>query len=512
MSYRFCSTVRTIRPTLLVLSAFAGLCTALPICHAELLAGAAKVDITSDDAGPVHGRLHARALALQERDTISVIVTLDVVAVGEIGYINNSWLPAVRKELSDIKGFDPKHLIVNASHCHGVPAKDSAARTVKAIREAIQRLEPVRTGVGTGSEDRIMENRRIVMKDGSVVDVRHAYSMPAEEDVAGVGPIDPEIGVLKLERVKDGTTLAVVYNFACHPIQGVPTGANTADITGFSSEVIEDNLDEGTVALFVQGCGGDINPAFYKSTGLPRNAEPLGNMLGLSTLKAVRKIKCSDTGPLRIHSEQLALPRADLADRIAAMDLEQERLLRALGGTTLNLKSFLPLVVRYRLSDGFPSYYSHSYLNEKQLGKINLETLDRNNRAAMDAYIRNIMTMEKLSRLQINRRLLEKHQDSYVKSGRKDLDVEVAGLRVGGFRMVTFPGELTVPIGLNLKKSAPHPNTFVAGYTNGYIYYCPTAEQLKNVGGAQEDSDCMLAPAWQQIFEDKALQILGKLE
>jgi hypothetical protein len=53
--------------------------------------------------------------------------------------------------------------------------------------------------------------------------------------------------------------------------------------------------------------------------------------------------------------------------------------------------------------------------------------------------------------------------------------------------------------------------TFVAGYTNGYIYYSPTAEQLKNVGGAQEDSDCILAPEWQKIFEDKAAEMLLRL-
>ena len=66
-------------------------------------------------------------------------------------------------------------------------------------------------------------------------------------------------------------------------------------------------------------------------------------------------------------------------------------------------------------------------------------------------------------------------------------------------------------IGLNIKKMSPHPRTFVAGYTNGYIYYTPTAEQLMNVGGAQEDSDCLLAPAWQKLFESKVLQMLKKL-
>ena len=86
-----------------------------------------------------------------------------------------------------------------------------------------------------------------------------------------------------------------------------------------------------------------------------------------------------------------------------------------------------------------------------------------------------------------------------------------SGLRVGDFVLVTFPGELTVQIGLNIKKASPHKHTFVAGYTNGYIYYAPTAEQLQNVGGAQEDSDCLLAPEWQKMFEAKVAEMLKSL-
>jgi len=61
---------------------------------------------------------------------------------------------------------------------------------------------------------------------------------------------------------------------------------------------------------------------------------------------------------------------------------------------------------------------------------------------------------------------------------------------------------------MNIKQASPHELTFVAGYTNGYIYYAPTAEQLQNVGGAQEDSDCLLAPEWQKIYEQKVTQML----
>jgi hypothetical protein len=129
----------------------------------------------------------------------------------------------------------------------------------------------------------------------------------------------------------------------------------------------------------------------------------------------------------------------------------------------------------------------------------------------MKAYMRNIYIMEELTRLQTNLALLRKHQETNRLAEMKPLEVEVVGLRVGDFVLITFPGELTVEIGLNIKKASPHKHTFVAGYTNGYIYYTPTAKQLQNVGGAQEDSDCLVAPAWQKLFEDRVAQMLKKL-
>jgi hypothetical protein len=185
-----------------------------------------------------------------------------------------------------------------------------------------------------------MENRRLTLKYGSETDVRHAYSLPRDVDVTGIGPVDPEIGLLRLDR-KNGQPLAVVYNFACHPIQGVPSRGNTADIIGFASKVIEESLGDGALALFVQGCAGDINPVQYKDVHNPRDAEPLGNMLGLSALRALRKIPTRENGELRIVNEVIALPRGtDLERRISAMQAEQIRLLQSLKGTSLNLKTF----------------------------------------------------------------------------------------------------------------------------------------------------------------------------
>jgi hypothetical protein len=476
---------------------------------AEFRAGAARIDITNRDAGPVNDPLFAKALVLTDGTTTAVIVTVDAVAIAEIGTIRNEYLANVRAQLQKELKIPPAGVLINASHCHGVVCTDVEQRTIAVVKEAFGNLVPVTVGAGVGHEDRIMENRRLKLKDGREADVRHAYSLPPDAEVAEVGPVDPEIGILRLDR-KDGRTLAVVYNFACHPIQGVPSRGNTADVTGFASRVIEDNLSEGTVALFLQGCGGDINPVSYKDVDHPRDAEPLGNLLGLSTLRALRKIKCQSDSRFTLRNEKLSLPRADVAQRILDLESEQTRLLQSLEGTSLNLKTFLPLVVKYNLSEEFPSYYSHRYLHDKALGREDLSRLDAENRRNIKQYIANIHTMERLTRLQINLALLKKHQARNSAAGRT-IDVEVAGLRIGDFVLVTFPGELTVRIGLNIKKASPHDLTFVAGYTNGYIYYAPTTEQLLNVGGAQEDSDCLLAPDWQPLFENKVAEILGKL-
>ncbi len=491
-------------------------CLALSLAAAsvqseDLLAGVGKVDITrpGEDAGD--NPPWVKALVLSKGETHSVIVTVDAVAIAEIGSIRDPYLANVRETLQAKLGVRPASVLVNASHCHAIVADDVEERTVRAVEAAWNDRVPVKTGVGTGHEDSVSINRRLRLKNGEEADVRHAYALPDDEEIASVGPIDPEIGILRIDRIDTGQPLAILYNFACHPIMGIPSGGNSADLSGFASNVIEANIGDGSaMALFVQGCGGDINPVLYKSVTRPRDAEPLGTRLGLGVLEAARRIETKADATLGIESQVLSLPRADLAGRIEEMESEIDDLLVSLKGTTLNFETFLPLYVKYRLSGNYPSATAYRYLQDELLDREDWKKLDANNEAAMAAYLKNIRSMEELTRKQINLALLRKHQDRNLAGG-DTVDAEVTALRVGDFRMVTFPAELTVPIGLNIKERSPHESTFVAGYTNGYLYYAPTAEQLKNRGGAQEDSDCLLAPEWQEKYEALALELLGDL-
>ncbi len=485
---------------------------AAPLRSAELRAGVARVDITDRSAGPVNDPCFAKALVLQSGNTRAVLITVDAVAIGEIGRIRNDFLATIRAELEKDPGIPPSNVVVNASHCHGIVRADTAQLAVQAARDAAKALVPVKVGAGTGSESRISENRRIKMKDGGEVDMRRAYSMPRDEDVAGVGPIDPQVGLLRLDRA-DGSVLAIVYNFACHPIMNPPNKGSSADFPGFASRTIEDALGGGAMAFFVQGCAGDINPVRYKEVSRPPDAEPLGTMLGAGVLASARQIRAGDDATLRVSNESIALPRAaDYEKRIAAIDAEQVRLVAALKPTNINFKSFLPLFIQQRLSPDFPSHHVQGYLHDQSLGRDGIGKLDADNRASVDAYLANLEVMERLTRLNVNRALLRRHLAETRAAGDAPLRVEVCGLRIGGFKLVTFPGELTVQVGLNIKKAANDPTAFVAGYTNGYIYYTPTVAQRTNSGYAQEDCDTLVAPDWQQIFEAKALEVLKRLK
>lgn len=476
----------------------------------SLRAGVARSDITDTEAGPVNDPLFAKALVLEDGDTTAAIITIDAVALGEIGTIGNDFVDNVRARLGDDLGIPAQNVLINASHCHGVVCSDVEDRTVEAVTAAARDLVPVRVGYGRGHEDRISENRRLRLRSGAEADVRHAYCLPADAEIVSVGTIDPEIGLLRLDRA-DGGALAVVYNFACHPIIGVADGGNTADISGFASTVIEDNLGPDTTALFLQGCCGDINPVWYRDVDHPRDAEPLGNQLGLSALKAARSIQTRDDADLRIHHQTLALPRADHRPRIAALRERQARCLASLQGTSLNLKTFLAQRAKYSLDPEFPSYDGHRYLHDRATGRVDLDRLDELNRANMDRYEANVHVMEELTRLQVNLGLLEMHQAHREAAGQDTLTVEVLGLRVGDFVLVTFPGELSVETGLGLKSRSPHEHTCVAAYTNGYIYYAPTETQLANPGAAQEDCDCLVGPGWQALYEDAVTGILNRL-
>lgn len=485
----------------------------IPDARASLRAGVAKREITIDrDDLPVHDPLFVKALVLDDRGTQVVIITMDAVAIGGIADVSDDFLPRLRRRIESDLGIPPAHVLVNASHTHPTNTllcddEEQIARTFAAVQEARAALEPVNVGAGAGHEDRIIINRVLRLKNGKAWTIRLSNPCPPDELVEAVKPIDPQIGILRVDRL-DGTTLAVVYNYACHTLIGVPSGAITANFPGFASEVIEENLP-GAMALFLQGAAGDVTELLYKDVNRPRDARPLGHMLGLSVLKAVRRIR---TGPadVRLINESIQLPRrTDSAEQIASREREQAELIASLRFTSLNLKSFLPLYLKHLADPARPSDYSYRYLQEEALGVDDLSHMDAENRRSLEKYLRNIQVMERLTLLVDDIETLKKHQAENAAAGGRPIDTEVTGVRIGDFVLITSATEVTTEIALKLKSGSPHPHTYISAFTNGYLHYgSPAADYA---GEAYEVNECLLAPEWQEVFEDKAFSILQRL-
>jgi len=488
---------------------------ALGLSRAEagsLRAGAAARNITTDTPTQIiHDPLYAKALVVDDGSTKAVIVSTD------LGQASQALVASVRRRVREGLGIDEDNVLVNASHNHyagGQTAKDLVERIVEAISEAAATMVPVRIGVGTGHEDRITMNRRLRLKNGKHWTIRRANPSPQDSEVAGLGPLDPEIGILRVDTMA-GEPLAVVYNFAGHAYGGVPNGGVTADFPGFASSVIEEAMD-GAVALFLQGAAGDVTPIRYKDFDAPPPTERLGTMLGLSTLAAVKRLPMQEEGEIRVVRQVVELPRrTDIQDRIESLEAQQEEILQFFtgigcgthgAGTSLNFKGFLPLYMKYAVDPDYPSYSSYLYAQEEMTGRGDLEHLDVENKKRVEKYLQCIYNMEKLIRIRSNLQILKRRLAG---AAAGPLKAEIQGIRIGDFVLVTFPGEPFAEVGLRIKERSPFEHTFLAAYTNGSVGYAPTADAYDKE--AYEDSLTQLAPRWQEIYEAKALEIIDKL-
>ena len=502
-------TMPSLRTALALLTALAA--SAAPLRAAELRAATAVADVTDPAAKRVHDPSMAKVLVLEQEGKRAALVTIDVVAIGGIGPIGDAFLGEVRARLAHEHGIPPDRLFVNASHCHAAVRGDVADRVVAAVAEAAARLEPVRAGAGSATETRISENRRVDLVDGTQADMRRAYAMPDDAEIAAVAPIDPQVGLLKLERA-DGTVLAVVHCFACHPIMDPPRRGSSADFPAVAARVIEETLGHGAVSFFVQGCGGDINPVRYKEVDRPADAEPLGALYAATVLGALPAIHTTPAAPLAAFHDSVELPRAtDAETRIERLKAERDALVAGLAPTNISFEQFLPALVEGAVFPDSPGRSRQRVLHDRSLGSDDGETHDAHLADEVAAYRRNIAIMERITRLNVNLALLEMHLAKGRGAEGKALLAEIGGLRVGDFSLVTFPGELVSGVGLAVKRAAASPTAFVAGYTDGYLHYLPTARQRANAGFAQEDCDCLVDPGWEAIFTAGAARMFARL-
>ena len=266
---------------------------------AAMRAGVERIDITPPTGHPMGGYgarkgvsqgnldpIYAQVLVLDDGRFPVALVTLDLV-----GLFRQEDMEAVRLRVRSSVGI--QGVIFVSSHTHSGPVMTSIPESYK------KALDQIGTGIETAYKKRV--EARIGTGWGTVqIGANRRYVPPASlavmlwrnETRISTFPVDPTVGVIRLDR-SDGTALAVLVNYACHPVVLGPDNLDySADFPGEMRKTIEAALP-GSTAFFLQGGAGNINP-YYDKTPRIQNAVALmratGRRLGQEVLRVSRNI------------------------------------------------------------------------------------------------------------------------------------------------------------------------------------------------------------------------------
>ena len=466
----------------------------------------------------IDDRLFVKALVLDDGSDRMALITMDATAVGcrttSQNILDDSaddFMANLRSKLLKEMGIPPGNVSVCASHTHPpgrtlCSDREQLQRTGEAVKQALQNMAPVVIGVGSTHDNRLTVNRTCRQKNGL-----HSCGRLPDEEVESLGPVDTEIGVIRIDRL-DGRPLAVVYNFASHILYSSPDDNISAGFPGVTSGFLEKNLGDGMMAFFIQGAFGDVMESCmgYNERINPRSACETGLMLAQSILDTYNNIKPSQTG-LQVVSTIVEFPlRSDIPDILAALQQQQAGLIAALDQLSLNFESFLPLYLHHALNPTFPTHPAMRYLHADQTGDPALRGTDRHNRTAMEKYLHNVRRMEQISRNEFKRQTLQKHREIIDTLGTKTVSAEIQGIKIGECVLIAAPMEVLTEVGFNVKKNSPFRHTYIASIANGYLHYSPPASYYPL--GSYEATECLLAPEWEEIFYRAVRDLLGQLQ
>ncbi|MFN7929409.1 MAG: neutral/alkaline non-lysosomal ceramidase N-terminal domain-containing protein [Blastocatellia bacterium] len=281
----------------------------------QMRAGLAKVVITPEYniwmAGyaartkPSLGKyqdLYAKALAItDEQGNRAVLVTADI-----LGF-TRELAEAIAEQAQKQYGLRRDQLMLNASHTHTGPvirgnligAYQLDAEQATRIYEYAQFLQDrVLWLIGQALKD--MSPAKLSLGRGVGAFAKNRRAKPAN----GEGIVDQDVPVLMIETKRDQLR-GVVFGYACH--NTTLTGEFyqlSGDYAGFAQAALE-KAHPGAVAMFVMGCGADINPN-------PRSTLALAEQHGASLAAVVEQVLDGKTkgfdGDVKTTIGQVAIP------------------------------------------------------------------------------------------------------------------------------------------------------------------------------------------------------------
>lgn len=256
--------------------------------------------------------IFVKALAIRDDNgNTAVITTADIIGIS-LEFSNS-----IRDEISRVHKIPRESIFFNVSHTHYGPdifpetylidtppeylPKIKKYREwlygeyINAISQAIANLAPSELSFSSIMPIPFAVSRRFPDGKGGVI----YRSGPSSYYTGGVR--DDMVPVLKVSGT-DGKMKAIMFGYACHPIT-LRGEILSGDYPSFAQEYIEKSYP-GTVALFVQGCGGQLVP---NARNLPEYAMGHGKALADAVSKALAGPQTTLSGPLKCAYKEIKL-------------------------------------------------------------------------------------------------------------------------------------------------------------------------------------------------------------
>jgi neutral ceramidase len=262
--------------------------------NGRLLAGTAKVNITPSTHETLHDSLYARTLVLDVNGERLAFVSVD------LGVYTNEHAGKICKEKYGIS-----QLMLSSSHTHSGPKEQHGAfieeKIILAVELAVNNMFEARICAGHRSFPQLGFNRLIIRDDGHARESWYSDDHYTSENPERIpfGPVDPEVGVIKIEDTK-GRTRVIMMNYACHADVVCFNYAISADYPGAACRKVEEAFGNRANCLFVQGAGGNIESLIISSrrTGPDdpfqtdySTIERVGGLLAIETVKLAKALR-----------------------------------------------------------------------------------------------------------------------------------------------------------------------------------------------------------------------------
>lgn len=228
----------------------------------------------------IHDDLHMRVVIIEDnQEKRTAFVNCDL-----LGF-SNQQASRIRNLVAEEIGASATDVFVACTHTHSAPttgllafdsdegAKDYLAfvydKAVEAARAAVQHMRPAWLATGKIQPHAWGFNRNTLADPSDPLFSRTRHYL----DVLGTPKrsaraddvIDPELLVTWLSE-EDGTTIATLVNYACHPVVlGPDNQFVSADYPGALAAVVEREV--GGISLFLNGAAGDIDPIVNRDFG-----------------------------------------------------------------------------------------------------------------------------------------------------------------------------------------------------------------------------------------------------